>query len=155
MYIAGPRPQSVYNYTFHSQEKQYPNNYRAERRKIAVRILRWELAMLLVTAVLAAGIFFLPGEEAGVNVQYGTAAADFPWQGQGGRLNLNAATEEELEWLPGIGPALAGDIIVWREECGGFKSEYELLAVRGINSAVLAGFIDYICVEEYDENTGS
>lgn len=61
MYIAGPRPQSVYNYTFHSQEKQYPNNYRAERRKIAVRILRWELAMLLVTAVLAAGIFFLPG----------------------------------------------------------------------------------------------
>lgn len=52
------------------------------------------------------------------------------------RLNLNTATEEELEDLPGIGPVLAGRIVAWREENGGFTSEEDVMDVKGIGPSV-------------------
>ncbi|TFG47013.1 MAG: ComEA family DNA-binding protein [Gemmatimonadales bacterium] len=55
----------------------------------------------------------------------------------GGRLDLNAATDRELESLPGIGPALAGRIISYRESHGGFADIGELRAVPGIGSRLL------------------
>jgi competence ComEA-like helix-hairpin-helix protein len=48
-------------------------------------------------------------------------------------INLNTATAKELETLPGIGPALARRIIVFREERHGFKRIEELLAIPGIS----------------------
>lgn len=48
-------------------------------------------------------------------------------------LNLNTATFEQLDALPGIGPALAGRIIEFREKRGGFRRIEELLAVPGIS----------------------
>ena len=47
-------------------------------------------------------------------------------------LSLSAATQPELEELPGIGPALAGRIIAHREQRGGFRSVEELGEVEGI-----------------------
>ena len=47
-------------------------------------------------------------------------------------LSLSAATQPELEELPGIGPALAGRIIAHREQHGGFRSVEELGEVEGI-----------------------
>ena len=114
-----------------------------------------QAVMLAACALLALAVLLRPAAAPGVETERGGAQPRFEYQGADGRIDINRADAAALELLPGIGPALAGDIIAWREECGGFKSEYELLAVRGINSAVLAGFIDYICVEEYDENTGS
>ena len=70
-------------------------------------------------------------------------------------MDLNRATAEDLELLPGIGPVKAGAIIDYREKYGSFQSEYELIAVPGIDLELLSGFIDYICVEETDEDTGS
>jgi competence protein ComEA len=57
----------------------------------------------------------------------------------GGPLNLNAATAEQLESLPRIGPALAERIIAWRDENGPFRLVDELLDVPGIGDAILAG----------------
>ncbi len=53
------------------------------------------------------------------------------------RLNLNEATVEELEGLPGIGPARARAIVRWRDERGHFREFEELLEVPGIGPATL------------------
>lgn len=61
-------------------------------------------------------------------------------------VDLNQADEVELQRLPGIGPALAGRIIVWRSENGGFTSVDELEAVPGIGPATMADLLDLVTV---------
>ena len=51
-----------------------------------------------------------------------------------GKLNINTATKEELETLPGIGSVIANDIIEYRS-IKEFESIYELQEVRGIGGA--------------------
>ncbi len=53
------------------------------------------------------------------------------------KVDLNTATAEELDKLPGIGPATAEAIIRYRETRGRFRSVTELLEVRGIGEAKL------------------
>jgi competence protein ComEA len=47
-------------------------------------------------------------------------------------VNLNTATQAELEKLPGVGPAMAKTIIEYRQKNGGFKKVEELMNVKGI-----------------------
>ena len=63
-------------------------------------------------------------------------------------VNINTATAEELDVLPGIGPALAGRIIAYREEHGPFTEVEELLEVSGIGEVVLDGLRDQIVLED-------
>jgi len=48
------------------------------------------------------------------------------------RININEADLEELQQLPGIGPAYARRILEWREENGKFINADQLLEIRGI-----------------------
>lgn len=48
-------------------------------------------------------------------------------------LNLNTATLEELDRLPGIGPVIARRIVEFREMRNGFRRVEELLAIQGIS----------------------
>ncbi|MBA3311300.1 MAG: ComEA family DNA-binding protein [Nocardioidaceae bacterium] len=52
-------------------------------------------------------------------------------------VNLNTATEEQLDTLPGIGPVTAASILAWRTENGAFTTVAELLEVSGIGDATL------------------
>lgn len=47
-------------------------------------------------------------------------------------INLNTATQSELEQLPGIGPELAGRIIAYRKQHGSFVSKEQIMDVKGI-----------------------
>ena len=54
------------------------------------------------------------------------------------RINLNLATEADLDSLPGVGPVMAGRIIAWRETNQRFHSIEELQEVPGIGPKVFA-----------------
>lgn len=55
----------------------------------------------------------------------------------GGPVDLNSATLEQLDALPGVGPVLAGRILQWRAMHGPFRSIDELGEVSGIGDAIL------------------
>lgn len=61
-----------------------------------------------------------------------------------GPVDINTATAEELEALPGIGPVLAQRIVEYRAEHGPFASAEDLLEVKGIGEATLDKFRDRI-----------
>ena len=50
-------------------------------------------------------------------------------------ININTASEAELDTLPGIGPSRAKDIISYREEKGGFNSIEDIKNIKGIGEA--------------------
>jgi competence protein ComEA len=84
--------------------------------------------------VVAAGP--APGGSAGVGVAAGPA----------GPVDLNAATVEELDRLPGVGPTIAAAIVEERERRGGFRTVDDLLDVRGIGEVRLAELRDRVRV---------
>jgi competence protein ComEA len=59
-------------------------------------------------------------------------------------IDLNAATAEDWERLPGIGPAKAAAIVETRARLGGFQSVDQLTEVRGIGPALLEKLRPYI-----------
>ncbi len=63
-----------------------------------------------------------------------------------GKVNINTATAEELESLPGIGPVTARAIVDYRRQVGGFHSVDNLLDVRGIGEKRLEQIRSYVTV---------
>ncbi len=66
--------------------------------------------------------------------------------GGGGLLDLNRATAEELQALPGIGPVTAGRIVAWREENGGFRAPDQLMEVSGVGERTFARLAPLVTV---------
>lgn len=63
------------------------------------------------------------------------------------KININTATQTELETLSGIGPSTALKIINYRKENGKFNSIDEIMNVSGIGEAKYESIKDYICVK--------
>jgi comEA protein len=61
-------------------------------------------------------------------------------------VNLNSATSEELQEVPGIGPATADKILQMRKSYGAFKSVDDLVAIRGIGKKRLDKMRKYLTV---------
>jgi competence protein ComEA len=81
----------------------------------------------------------------------GTPPASGPSPGPGPRpastpLDLNAATAEQLDTLPGVGPVTAAAIVAWRDKNGRFRSVDQLGDVDGIGPARLEKLRDLVRV---------
>ncbi len=63
------------------------------------------------------------------------------------RININTASEKELEKLPGIGRGLAERIVDHREKYGPFRRPEHLIMVRGISDKRFRALRDSITVE--------
>ena len=61
-----------------------------------------------------------------------------------GVVNVNTASSEELQLLPGIGASRADALIALRKQRGGFKSIDELKDVKGIGDTGLAKMRPYV-----------
>ena len=61
-------------------------------------------------------------------------------------VNINTATSEELQQVPGIGPATAEKILQMRKSYGAFKSVDDLLAIRGLGRKRLEKMRKYLVV---------
>ncbi len=59
-------------------------------------------------------------------------------QSSQGVVNINTATAEQLELLPGVGPARAAAIVAHRKQHGPFERAEDLVAVSGIGNKALA-----------------
>ncbi len=61
-------------------------------------------------------------------------------------VNINTANAEELQQVPGIGPATAQKILQMRKSYGPFKSVDDLLAIRGLGQKRLDKMRKYLTV---------
>jgi competence protein ComEA len=62
------------------------------------------------------------------------------------KVNLNTATLDELDALPGIGPVYAQRIIDYRETQGPFEDPAEIMEIKGIGPACYEGLKDCVTV---------
>ena len=61
-----------------------------------------------------------------------------------GKVNVNTASVEELQLLPGIGESRARDLVEMRKQRGGFESLEQLKDVKGIGDASLERLRPYV-----------
>ncbi|WP_394964779.1 ComEA family DNA-binding protein [Candidatus Allofournierella excrementigallinarum] len=64
------------------------------------------------------------------------------------RVDLNTATEAELQSVPGIGEEMARAILQYREDFGGFIIVDQLLLVDGVSTSDVAVWRDYFYIGE-------
>ena len=69
-----------------------------------------------------------------------------PSQANTNRININTASAQELETLPGIGPALAERIVEHRSKYGPFRKPEHLIIMRGISDKRFQRLRDLITV---------
>ena len=89
-------------------------------------------------------------DEAGSGEEFVTAGGGYNvvQGGSGGsvgvKVNINNASQTELETISGVGPSLAAKIINYREKNGKFRSIEELKNISGIGDAKFEGMKDFV-----------
>lgn len=86
------------------------------------------------------------GDASGTSTAGDPSAEGTSGAAAGGKVNLNTATQAQLEELPGIGPTYAQSIIAERQRRGGFTSVNDLRSVRGIGDKRFAELAPLVTV---------
>ena len=116
-----------------------------------MKIKEWQL----LTAVTAAFVLFTLGFFLGRNLTHPAVVTarvapevpvmpSIPATEPAFPLDLNAASSGALEFLPGIGEAIALRIVEYREDNGPFQEVTDLLNVEGIGPSKLEEILPYI-----------
>src|SRR6266481_7486483 len=100
----------------------------------------------LISKSLLSGLAFLSWFSASLLLASSASAATKKPPPQ--PINLNAATSEELQLVPGIGPATAEKILLMRKSYGAFKSVDDLLAIKGLGKKRLEKMRKYLTVSK-------
>jgi len=120
------------------------------------------LLLLLTTALFCAAVLLyyrLPAKTAPVQTEHQADTDDllagndivtdpycFREYLPGMKLDLNEATQPQLEALPSIGPKLAEAIIEWRESNGPFTATEDIMLVIGIGEGKYDAIREYITI---------
>lgn len=90
------------------------------------------------------------GEQVAANASSSQGSGDASSSGASatpsGLVNINTASAEELDALPGVGPSTAAAIVEEREANGPFSSADDLMRVSGIGEKKFAKLKDHVCV---------
>lgn len=81
-----------------------------------------------------------------VTTSSGVSAKNETKNTQNLKININTATQTQLETLPGIGPSTATKIITYRKEKGKFKTIEDIKEVSGIGDSKFEKIKNYITV---------
>ena len=115
----------------------------AERERVTVTVLG-------AAALVGIGALMWQARRAPIGVANGPPPSAAQWDARvdrAQRLDVNHATAQELERLPGIGPVAAERIVAYREAHGPFVEPDDLLSVQGIGPATVKALQDDIRVE--------
>ncbi|MBO4107440.1 helix-hairpin-helix domain-containing protein [Streptococcus suis] len=93
-------------------------------------------------------VVYVASKEENISVVASTTASSaISQKGNESKVNLNTATEADLQTISGIGAKRAADIIAYREANGGFQSVDDLNNVSGIGDKTMESIRPYVTVE--------
>lgn len=120
--------------------------------KEKLKAVRVEILFFLITAIFLAVILWsdsAAGRDSFVSFSVETAGKAEGSAPESVRVvNINTASIEELEMLPGVGSKLAEEIILWRQENGPFLDKEDLLLVDGVSEELFGELMDVITVKD-------
>lgn len=107
------------------------------------------LGITAVFLCLIIGVFVgrnLPGTYVSVNTTNSADSSDtnHSTQPQDGKIDLNTATCEQLQLIPGVGTVIAQRIVDYRTEANGFHTVEELMNVNGIGEKTFSKIKEYV-----------
>jgi competence protein ComEA len=112
-------------------------------------------ALFMVLALVAIAALPAAAQQKAANRSSKPAASRSAAAAPSAPVNLNTATQAQIETLPGIGPKVAQRIIEYRQKNGPFKKIEDLMNVKGVGEKSFLKLKPYLTVTEKTEHPGA
>jgi competence ComEA-like helix-hairpin-helix protein len=96
--------------------------------------------LIAIIAAAAAGLLI------NLIFSYNKKLSEKPAQSAALIININTASADDLDRLPGVGKVIAGRIVEYRKANGPFRNTAELMKVRGITAKKIEAFKAFVTV---------